>query len=282
MKSMTFGELVTQAATQLSEVVDSPRLEAEILLAGVLDKDRTYIIAHPDYVLDDSQSNEYRARLSSRLRGEPYAYVVKQQEFWSIPLKVTRDVLIPRPDTEVLVEQVLAYAPVNQKVSVLDLGTGSGAIAIALLASNGDFVVTAVDQSAAALSLAKTNASQYGLDIQFICSDWFSKLSGQKFDVIVSNPPYIAAADPHLEQGDLRFEPKAALVSGDDGLDDLRAIIQQAPAYLNAEGRLFVEHGYDQAAAVAELFQQSGFAEIKLHRDLSNNDRATSASLGTE
>lgn len=280
MQRLPFAELVKQATDQLAGKVDNPRFEAEILLAGVIDEDRSYIIAHPDYVLNDLKANEFRARVSGRLRGEPYAYVVKQQEFWSIPLTVSKDVLIPRPETEVLVEQLLAAVPINEASTVLDLGTGSGAIACALKATLPELVVTAVDQSQAALNIAKQNAQKLGLDVTFELSDWFAELTDQTFDFIVANPPYIAEGDPHLLDGDVQHEPTSALVSGTDGLDDLRHIIAHAPQHLTTDneecGRLLVEHGYDQAAAVRQLFTDAGFVTIKQHLDLAGHTRATS------
>lgn len=284
MKPLPFADLVNHTALQLQDVVDNAYLEAQVLLASVLEQDRSYIIAHPDYVLTNEQSNEFRARVSARLRGEPYAYVVKQREFWSLPLKVTKDVLIPRPETEVLVEQLLAAAPVNEMSTVLDLGTGSGAIALAIKASMPELNVTAIDESEAALKVAQHNAEKLALDVSFVCGDWFEALSEQDvpqtFDFIVSNPPYIAAGDPHLQADGVQFEPQTALVAGMDGLDDLRIIIAQATQHLTRNdeerGRLLVEHGYDQSEAVRELFAQAGFSQIKSHLDLAGHKRATS------
>jgi release factor glutamine methyltransferase len=248
---------------------DLPRLEKELLLGFVLDLDRSRIIAHPERPL----SAEERQRLdgtADRLRsGEPLAYITGTREFWSLPLEVTAAVLIPRPDTETLVAAALEV--LSNGDEVLDLGTGSGAVAIAL-ARAGSFRVVATDVSAAALEVARRNAGRLGAAVSFLEGSWFAPVRG-RFNVIVSNPPYVAAGDPHLV--DLGSEPVEALVSGPEGLDDLRHICREAPGYLHPGGWLLLEHGCGQANAVRGLFADAGFVDVETLEDLGGLDRVT-------
>lgn len=211
-----------------------------------------------------------------RLDGEPVAHITGNREFWSLELAVTPDVLIPRPETELLVEQALKHIPINQSVDVVDLGTGSGAIAIAIASERPRANVIATDSSAEALAVAKDNATTHKLQrIEFVHSNWFESLSAKQFDVIVSNPPYVANDDPHLEQGDVRYEPMSALSAGPDGLDDIKTLCADSCAQLKPGGWLVIEHGFDQGLATRGLFEQAGFNSVATYRDLSTNERVT-------
>jgi release factor glutamine methyltransferase len=256
--------------------LDEAALDARLLLQRSLRVTHAWLIAHMNDELTDAQVASFQQLLARRLNGEPIAYILGMREFYGLPLKTTRATLIPRPDTETLLETAFDKLAVNQNLKVLDLGTGTGAIALAVAKNRPQAQVTAVDFSYEALSIAKENAQNLDLArVHFLQSDWFSSLEGEKFDVIVSNPPYIAENDAHLTQGDLRFEPITALASGKDGLDDIRRIIQEAPSYLNSNGWLMLEHGYDQADKVAELLRQHGFERISHAPDLSGTLRVT-------
>lgn len=268
---MRIEQLLAQA-----EHIDSPtaQLDAELLLAFVLDKPRSYLYTWPEKTLTTAQLNSFAALLERRKRGEPVAYLLGRQGFWTLDLAVAAHTLIPRADTELLVETVLQLADASAALNILDLGTGSGALALAVASERQCWQVTGVDRIEAAVALAQDNQQQLGLsNVRFLRSDWFSAVAHQRYDLILSNPPYIAANDPHLQQGDVRFEPLSALVSGADGLDDIRLIIAQAPEYLTANGWLLLEHGFDQAAAVRELLHLSGFTEVSSQRDLGGHER---------
>lgn len=257
------------------ELPDSPtpRLDAELLLAQALGKSRGYLHTWPEREPALAQREQYQAMLVRRRAGEPVAYILGRQGFWSLDLDVARHTLIPRPDTELLVETALALLPATP-LQVLDLGTGTGAIALALACERPAWQVTGVDRVAEAVALAQGNGTRLQLtNARFAESCWFSALAGQRFQLIVSNPPYIAAADPHLSQGDVRFEPSSALVAGIDGLDDIRLIIEQAPEHVLAGGWLLLEHGFDQAEAVRELLAQRGFVAVDSRRDLGGHQR---------
>lgn len=256
------------------------RLEAQVLLGQALGRSRAWLIAHGGDPLDPKQTAAFADLFERRWSGEPIAYILGEREFFSLNFKVTPDVLIPRPETELLVELALARLPVGLPRKVLDLGTGSGAVAIAVAHHRPEAEVLAVDQSAAALEIARENALRLGTDnLRCAQSDWYAALAEEKFDLIVSNPPYIAAADPHLAQGDLRFEPAAALAAGSDGLDDIRVIVQHAPAHLNPSGWLLFEHGYDQAEACRQLLIQAGFSQVSSGNDLAGIARVTYGQL---
>lgn len=273
---MTIQQLLIQAKQQLARVVPTAEasLEAQLLLMHVLNVDRAWLIAHANETITPAQQAAFTDYCARRLHGEPIAYIVGSREFFGLPLSVTQATLIPRPDTETLVEAALNR--LQAKHRVLDLGTGSGAIALAIAKHAPTAAVTAVDASLAALNVAKQNAKNLGLpQVVFVHSDWFSALSGQVFDLIVSNPPYIEADDPHLQQGDLRFEPLTALAAGSDGLADLRTIIAQAGAHLQPGGWLLLEHGYQQAMAVRSLLQAAGFVGVQSLTDLAENDRVS-------
>ncbi len=251
----------------------TPRLDTELLLAHALGKPRSYLHTWPERELEAAQLMCFQAALVRRQSGEPVAYILGQQGFWSLELEVAAHTLIPRPDTELLVETVLALLPATP-AQVLDLGTGTGAIALALASERPAWRLTGVDRMAEAVALAERNRTRLKLsNSAFVESHWFSALAGQRFQLIVSNPPYIAADDQHLAQGDVRFEPSSALVAGKDGLDDIRLIIEQAPDYLEAGGWLLLEHGFDQAAAVRELLSARGFSAVESRRDLAGHER---------
>ena len=254
----------------------SARIEVQCLLQAVLQVNRAYLLTHPEQQLESEQQAHYTALFGRRLRGEPIAYLLGEREFYGLTFKVTPATLIPRSDTELLVELALARIPQRGALRVLDLGTGSGAIALSIAHARPDIEVTAVDGSQDALDVAQENARLLNLgNARLLCSDWFSALAGEHFDLIVSNPPYIADGDAHLVQGDLRFEPRAALASGADGLDDIRRIISQARAHLNVGGWLLLEHGYNQAEPVRALLRQSGFTGVFSAHDLAGVERVS-------
>lgn len=266
-----------EALLASAELPDSPsaRLDAELLLAHVLGKPRSYLRTWPEREPSAAQCAAFAALLARRRSGEPVAYLLGRQGFWSLELEVAPHTLIPRPDTELLVENALALGPAGP-ARVLDLGTGTGAIALALACERPAWQLLGVDRVAEAVRLAERNRDRLKLDnARFLESLWFAALGGEKFQLIVGNPPYIAADDPHLVQGDVRFEPASALVAGRDGLDDIREIIAQAPAHLEAGGWLLLEHGFDQAAAVRALFAVRGFTAVDSRRDLGGHERIT-------
>ena len=264
-----------QSLLDSAELPASPtaRLDAELLLAAVLGKPRSYLRTWPEHEPGAEQLAAFAALLERRRAGEPVAYILGHQGFWSLDLEVAPHTLIPRPDTELLVETALQLAPATPQ-RVLDLGTGSGAIALALASERGGWQVIGVDRIAEAVALAERNRQRLKLgNAEFRQSSWFDGLAGERFDLILSNPPYIAADDCHLGEGDVRFEPLSALVAGVDGLDDIRQIIAQAPRHLQAGGWLLLEHGYDQAEAVRELLAAAGFTAVDSRRDLGGHQR---------
>ena len=281
---MTVGHLMAQAQAALSGALGlfsaEARIEAQVLLMRAFgDVSRAWLIAHQMDMVAPEHLAVFETFLNRRLRGEPIAYILGEREFYGLTYKVSPATLIPRPETELLVELALQRIPKHGAYHVLDLGTGSGAIALSIGHTRPDVEMVAVDASAAALEVAQFNMQQLGLgNVRLLHSDWFSALRGERFDMIVANPPYIAAADRHLTRGDVRFEPRSALASGTDGLDDIRRICAQAKAHLNTDGWLLFEHGYDQAEQVRELLQQSGFAEIFSARDLSGIERVSGGS----
>ncbi|SDP10115.1 peptide chain release factor N(5)-glutamine methyltransferase [Pseudomonas jinjuensis] len=251
----------------------SPRLDAELLLAAALGKPRSFLRTWPERLVDREARERFEGWLERRRAGEPVAYILGRQGFWSLDLEVGKDTLIPRPDTELLVETALQLLPASP-ASVLDLGTGTGAIALALACERLSWRITGVDRIAEAVALAERNRARLRLNnVAFRQSHWFSVLAGERFALIVSNPPYIPSEDPHLREGDVRFEPSSALVSGRDGLDDIRLIVDQAPNHLEPEGWLMLEHGYDQAAAVRDLLLGRGFTAVESRRDLGGHER---------
>ena len=277
--SLTVRAALEQGASRLPG--DSPRLDAELLLAHALGRTRAWLLAHAADPVPADSYDAYAAMLTRRAAGEPVAYVLGRAAFWSLDLDVNAATLVPRPDTETLVEQVLAHAPAAT-ARVLDLGTGSGAIALALGRDRPDWQVMGVDIEPAAVEVATRNAQRNAVgNARFVAGDWYGPAAGTQFDLIVSNPPYIRADDPCLQGIGLRYEPLSALASGADGLDALRAVVQGAPAHLAPGGLLACEHGAEQGAAVRALFEQAGFLSVCTWRDLSGHERVTAGWLGT-
>lgn len=280
---VTVAAVLSEACAQLGAVLvlekSLARLEARVLAAHAWGVSPSWLIAHDTDRLTQQQSAHFMALLARRLRGEPIAYITGEREFYGRSFRVTPDVLIPRPETELLVEQVLAQMPLHESIHILELGTGSGCIAISLALERPDARITATDKSDAVLAVAQSNAHRLGAEIEWVKSDWFSTLEHRKFDFIVSNPPYVACHDTHLGQGDVRYEPQSALASGLRGLDDLIQIISQAPAFLQPPARIVVEHGYDQAGAVAQLLVHTGFGHINTVRDLAGQERVSTGVL---
>jgi len=253
------------------------RLDALALLAGLLDCPRSWLLAHDEARLADAQGARYRDLLARRAAGEPLAYLLGTKEFFGLALGVTPDVLVPRPETETLVEWALELLPVDEVTTVVDLGTGSGAIALALAQQRPQAHLTAVDTSAAALAVASANGQRHGLAVEWLLGDWFGALPGRRFDLIVSNPPYIATGDVHLQA--LVHEPQQALTSGSDGLDAIRHLVAAAPGHLQPAGWLLLEHGHDQAPAVRALLADAGFGEVGTRTDLAGRPRCTGGRL---
>jgi release factor glutamine methyltransferase len=262
---------------QLQATLPLDPLENRILLCHALGLARVALITQSERALDEEEAARLDALLQRRLQGEPIAYIVGEREFFGLPFKVAPGVLIPRPDTELIVELSIERLP--QGGRLLDMGTGSGAIAVACAHSRQDAKVTALDLSEEALAIARANAAANGAAVRFLRSDWFSAVGAERFELIASNPPYIAAGDEHLSQGDLRFEPSGALTDYADGLSALRTIIDGAPAHLEPSGWLLLEHGYDQAQAVRELLGARGFIEVQSWRDLSGIERVSGGRL---
>jgi release factor glutamine methyltransferase len=251
-----------------------PRLEVRMLLEHVLDKPRAWLLAHDTDALSPQTAAAYEALAQRRLAGEPMAYLIGRREFMGHLFRVTPDVLIPRPDTEVLVETALQCIDGITGPMVLDLGTGSGAIAVSIALARRDARVMASDVSAAALAVAAANAWDLAAAVRFVEGSWYEAVPpGEGFDLIVSNPPYVASDDPHLDQGDLRFEPRGALTDGADGLDDLARIVRGANAHLKPGGALWMEHGWDQAAQVRDMLRQGGFEDVQSRQDLAGIER---------
>lgn len=268
--------LLTAASQHLANSSDSPALDAEVLLSHVLKKNRSYLRAWPETNLNAVQLSQFQDLIQQRQAGHPIAYLTGTREFWSREFLVTPEVLIPRPDTECLIDLALSLIPADSDYTIADLGTGSGIIAITLAAERPQSQVTACDLSATALAIATENAKRHQINnIHFYQSDWFASLPKQTFQIILSNPPYIAADDPHLQQGDVRFEPSSALIAEQRGLSDIQSIAEQAKDWLEINGHLLVEHGYDQEEAVQQIFNNAGYANVQTYRDLSGQPRVT-------
>lgn len=286
--SLAAGDLIAWAVSRLAPMSDSPRLDAELLLADSAGVGRAALYADPQRAVDAADAERLADAVVRRSRGEPLAYIIGRREFYSLPLTVDRGVLVPRPETELLVERALAALeapaagiaatgssaprPSIAPKRVLDLGTGSGAIALALKRQCPGIDMLAVDRSPAAIAVARQNAAALGLDIRLLCCDWFAALAGERFDLIVSNPPYVASGDSHFD-GPLRFEPREALDGGRDGLDAYRAILAAAAAHLAPGGRLWFEHGFDQQDAVIALATAAGFVCVDTAADLAGLPR---------
>jgi release factor glutamine methyltransferase len=250
--------------------------DAELLLAHVLGKSRSWLFAHGDDFASKETVTAFRSLVARRVAGEPVAYLTGRRGFWRFDLAVSPATLIPRPETELLVELALARLPSDRTLRLADLGTGSGAIALALAHERPRAQVIATDASADALAVAQANATALDIrNLEFRLGDWFAPLPDERFDLIASNPPYIALDDPHLQEGDLRYEPSAALSSGADGLDAIRAIVGDAPAHLEPGGWLLLEHGWEQGDAVRDVLTRAGFGDVATERDLEDRDRVT-------
>lgn len=274
---IAIARALDEAAGELAQSSDTARLDAEVLLAHVTGRSRSHFRAWPEKPLTSSEQFAFWRLVGQRQKGIPVAYLTGTREFWSREFVVNPGVLIPRPETELLVELALARLPRGRCVSILDMGSGSGALAITLALEWPRARVTAIDLSPDALAVARENAAMHRADnVQFLQSDWFSALQAhERFDLIVSNPPYIRENDIHLSQGDVRFEPTMALASGPSGLNDIRRIVLDAPKHLLDRGWLFIEHGYDQAVAARGLLRQAGFTEVDSYRDLQGHWRVT-------
>lgn len=271
----TTGTLLRQARSRIDPA------EADLLLADALGRSRIWLLAHADDEIPAEDAARFLAWVDRRAAGEPVAYLTGSRGFWTLDLAVTPATLVPRPETELLVELALARIPADAEARIADLGTGSGAIALAIAKERPHARIVATDASADALDVARGNARRNAVaNVEFRHGDWCAPLAGESFDLIACNPPYIALGDPHLGQGDLRFEPPSALASGEDGLDAIRAIARQAPAHLRADGWLLFEHGREQAGAVRALLRDAGFADIATERDLEQRDRVTLGRIG--
>jgi release factor glutamine methyltransferase len=278
ISSMTIAQLIRDGQPLLSPHSDSAKLDIELLICFVIDKPRSYLLTWPEQKLDARQSEQFAQLMQRRAQGEPIAYIVNMREFWSLPLQVSPATLIPRPDTEVLVEQVLLHHQ-NTSLSCLDLGTGTGAIALALASERPQWQIEAVDFSHEAVKLAKRNANNLNLaQVNIYQSNWFNQVShAKRFDIIVSNPPYIDESDHHLNEGDVKFEPKTALVAADNGLADIKIIARQARNFLNSAGALYIEHGFSQSLAVQRILMDLAYSDVQTIKDFNGNDRVTLA-----
>jgi len=270
--------LLDEGAAQLGRVAEAPRREAELLLGAALGRTRAWLLAHPEErILDCEATDRYEAYVTRRRLGEPVAYLLGEKEFWSLPLAVGPGVLIPRPETELLVERALAHLPQDRPCTVLDLATGSGAVALAIAQERPLARVVATDCATVAVVTARANAARLGLAdrVQVLAGEWYSPVAAQAFDLVVSNPPYIAADDPRVEPAVRQFEPREALFAGPTGLEALQQIVAGAPGHLVAGGWLVLEHGDTQGEAVRALLANAGFVEIRTHRDLGGHERCT-------
>ena len=277
--SQTISDALHTATVMLDRVSSSPRLDAELLLEYVTGLPRASFRAFPDKELPSAAGWSFQQLVKRRMQGEPVAYILGQQEFWSLLFEVTPKVLIPRPETELLVERALEHLPSDRAARVADLGTGSGAIALAIASERPMTRVIAVDRSAAALEVAVRNAARLQLsNVKFSHGDWFAPLAGERFDVIVANPPYIAEGDPDLDSAVRKHEPLLALISGPTGLEAIEHIIKMAPEHLEPDGCLLLEHGWKQGSAVRNLLVRRGFTHVRSHADLAGHERATEGS----
>ena len=274
IKATTISQALKDAIKQFA-ASPTPGLDAEILLEHVLSQTKAYLYAHPDKVLTPVQHQQFVELVGQRAQGIPIAYLTGRQGFWDLDLLVSKEVLIPRAETELLIEIALQLFPAEKACMVADLGTGSGAIALAIAYERPNWQVIAMDNSTAAIALAKRNADRLKItNIAFVLGDFCESLPERKFDLIISNPPYIASNDPHLKQGDVRFEPKSALVAGEDGLEIIRKIAAIALPYLKSDGYLLLEHGFDQEPQVRDILLQAGYVEPVTKQDLAGHPRA--------
>ena len=273
---LSIRQYLDDGSAILRSVSDSPRLDAEVLMGLVLRKPRSFLHTWPEQRLSTAQAEQYERMLRRRFAGEPIAYMTGMREFWSMPLKVTPDVLIPRPETELLVEKALLRLPMDQELRVLDLGAGCGAVSLAIARERPRATVIGVDISLAALQLARVNARLQKIgNAQFRESDWFDAVRGEKFNVVVGNPPYVAEDDPHLQRGDARFEPRLALDAGPGGMEAFRAILERAHNYIVRQGWLLLEHGATQHMPLRRLLEAQHYHDITIHKDAAGHDRVT-------
>ena len=274
--------LLDEGTAKLARACDEPRREAEVLLGAALDRSRAWLLAHPEEcILDCEATDRYEAYVTRRAHGEPVAYLLGEREFWSLPLRVGPGVLVPRPETELVVERALAHFPAGTPFEALDLAAGSGAIALALASERPHCRVTATDLSPAAVAIARENSLRLRLGdrVSVLQGTWFEPLAGRRFDIIVCNPPYIATDDARVEPAVRRYEPPEALFSGPTGLEALQAIAAGAPGHLRPGGWLVVEHGDTQGEAVRGLFETAGFQDVQTFRDLGGRERCTEGRL---
>ena len=277
---MNIQQVLQQASQRLAESSPSAALDAQVLLTYVLQCNTAHLAAWPEKRLTDKQIEEYNLLIEQRQQGLPVAHLTGQREFWSLSFSVNNTTLIPRPETETLVDFILTNFGDRENLKLLDMGTGTGAIAIAIANEKPDWKIFASDNSEQALKLAIQNSSDHQTsNITFIHSDWFSDIPRNDFDIIVSNPPYIATDDPHLQQGDVRFEPDSALTSGISGMNDIKHLCLQAKNYLANNGYLVIEHGYNQKQQVSDCFAENGFTEIEHKQDLSGHTRMTAGRI---
>jgi len=277
--ALTTGTLLGAGTAGLAGRCQQPQLDAELLLAYVLASPRVRLRSHPELPRTGAERDRYLQLIARRAAGEPLAYLTRQREFWSLTLEIDASVLVPRPETELLVERALALGPKSEAV-VADLGTGCGAIALALAAERPAWRVLATDVAADALALARRNAARLGLKVEFLAGSWLAPLAGRRFHLLLSNPPYIASAEPELATPPLCFEPRAALSPGEDGVAALREIVRGAPSHLERGGWLLLEHGATQAQAVARELVVRGFGHVRSHRDLAGHERMTEGRWG--
>lgn len=271
------AQLIEEGVARLGRVAERPRQEAEILLAAALDKPRSWVLAHPgQQVRDCDATDRYEAHVTRRAHGEPIAYILGEKEFWSLPLEVTSAVLVPRPETELVVERCLEHLPPDAPARVLDLATGSGAIALAVAHERRRLQVVATDVSAAALDVARRNAARLHLsNVEFRTGSWYAPVQGERYTLVVANPPYVAEGDARVQREVRQYEPHGAVYSGDDGLEALRVVVGEAPLHLVPGGWLVVEHGDRQGPDVRDLFRSARFGRVATHRDLAGLDRCT-------
>jgi len=273
---LQIAQALAAGTERLSDVSDSPRLDAELLLARALDVARSYLFAHPEDALDAAAAGRYGEAIDRRAAGLPMAYITGEKEFWSMALTVSPDTLVPRPETEILVEQALQRIPRRAALAILDLGTGSGAIALAIARERPQCIVTATDASSGALAVARENANRHAIaNVDFLHGDWTEPVAGRSFDIVVSNPPYVPDADPDLER--LSFEPQMALASGADGLDAIRRIAAGAKTVVRGGGTLLLEHGERQADAVQQILTAAGWRDVSHVKDYAGKPRVTIA-----
>ena len=276
---MTYQEAVKYATAKLENISESCLLDSQLLLCEACKINPTKLFAYPEQILSSKQEGKFYSVLARRLQGEPIAYISGKKEFWSLDFYVNEQVLIPRPETEFLVEITLKVISNIKAPRILDLGTGSGVIAISIAKERNDAFVVATDLSASALEIAQLNATSHQVNIQFVKSSWYTELNDELFDVIVCNPPYVAIDDPYLDSFVTKFEPKKAVVSNNNGLQDLEIVISGAENHLRTQGMLAVEHGFQQSKAVQRLLESNGFSNIKTYQDLSQFDRVTSGNI---